>query len=339
MPFYRKIGYIGWLGHGNLGDEAMFSVFKDLFSAFKVLSFKDNLHTQRIESLYRKRMFDAVLLGGGTLINSGFIKDFKAAQKKYRLSFTFGAGVQNPDFWGACKNCLTDWIECLNRCMYVGVRGPLSRQILSMNGLQQAEIIGDPALSLAKDRLRPKPGANRIGVNIGVSNGDVWGDEENILNFAVKIVQILIDKGWDVTFIPVRESDMLYIREAINRISRGSIPIFEDFLNHISTINFLESLDLFIGEKLHSVVLAMCAYTPSIMLEYRPKCLDYMMAMELDRFNMRTDRLSVDLMLDLINQITLNMHDIQNAIFKKANYYKTIQKEKSASIARIILES
>jgi polysaccharide pyruvyl transferase WcaK-like protein len=40
--------------------------------------------------------------------------------------------------------------------------------------------------------------------------------------------------------------------------------------------------------KLHATVLATCALTPSIMLEYRPKCRDYMESIGQGRFTFKT---------------------------------------------------
>ena len=88
------------------------------------------------------------------------------------------------------------------------------------------------------------------------------------------------DKGWEITFLPVWEDDLPYIEEAARRINK-QVKIFRKYRSVPDTLRFMESRDVFIGEKLHSVALACCAYTPSIMLEYQPKCRDFMTSLDL----------------------------------------------------------
>lgn len=340
MPFNKKIGYIGWQGHDNLGDEAMFLAFKKIFHNFSVLPFKYTWKVEKFEKILSNNLFAATFLGGGTLINGHLIEDFKLAQIKYSPSFVLGAGVRNPTFWDILepgKNRINEWVECLKKCSFVGVRGPLSKQILTDGGLYTAEITGDPALCLAKENINIKKGRKKVGINIGVSNGKVWGSEEEILKFIVKFAKIMKDKGWDITFLPVWAEDVAYIEEARKQIG-GSISIFYEFSSIKSTMRLLESFDLFVGEKLHSVILAMCTYTPSIMLEYRPKCLDFMMSMGLERFNMRTNNLSLDLILDLTDELCENLDFYQNKIYEKVQYFKKIQHEKAELISEMILK-
>ena len=50
---------------------------------------------------------------------------------------------------------------------------------------------------------------------------------------------------------------------------------------------------LFVGIKLHAVALAMCANVPALMVEYRPKCLEFMNTMGMGRFVVRSDAITV----------------------------------------------
>lgn len=50
-------------------------------------------------------------------------------------------------------------------------------------------------------------------------------------------------------------------------------PMHMEYSNPLSYINLVSEMQAFVGLKLHAVVLAMCAHVPSILLEYRPKCL------------------------------------------------------------------
>jgi len=338
IPFKKRVGYIGWLGRNNLGDEAMFRASKKLFASLNILPFKDTEILSLLKKLKRDYVYDAIFLGGGTLIGKNYLNILKEAKSNSKVKVAFGSGVQNPIFWDkvGINNRLTEWSELLETFNFVGVRGPLSKDILNNYGFRKAEVIGDPALSLSFDRIKRKPRKNLLGINIGVSNGLVWGNEKAILDSIIKLSNVLISKGWELKFLPVWDQDLNYVEEAVKNL-RGKAEIFKEWRSINKTLKFLEQCDLFIGEKLHSVILATCAYTPSIMLEYRPKCLDFMMSMDMQDFNIRTDNLSIDLILDLIRRISNDSDQIQNKMFEKVNFFKKIQKNRAESITKLIL--
>jgi len=339
VPSSTTIGYIGWLGYHNLGDEAMYSAFKKMFLEFKVLPFKYNQRIKLYEKVMRKKFFDGVFLGGGTLINgNNYLVRFQLAQQKYKHSFVFGSGVRNPEYWSSLKsykNCLQEWCTSLEKCEFVGVRGPLSKRILNDYGFCNSEVIGDPALFLVKDEIKKKKKEKRIGINIGVSDGNVYGGEKEVLNFIVGFTKTIINEGWKVTFLPAWNKDIKYIKEAARQINR-QVDFFYDYESPTKVMNFLENCDLFIGEKLHSVILAMCVHTPAIMLGYRPKCLDFMMSMGLEEFHIRTDKLSIDLIINLMDKLYKNTEYYQENINLKATYYKQVQREKSDIVKKIL---
>lgn len=335
-PGQRKIGYIGWLGHKNLGDYAMFKAFKQLFSSFDVID-----HSWYVELDVPKKscssMLDAVFLGGGTFINreEGILREFENVIANGLPSFVFGTGVCNPEFWRLTKDWrdrIERWCDCIHKCNSIGVRGPISKEILQEHGVQNVGVIGDIALSLSNADIRSKNLKRHIGINIGGSGGRVWGNEESILDFVVKASRILIEKGWKLTFVPVYPPDIAYIEKAVNMIHNSEVGIFRGFHSIDKTLRMLESLDVFIGEKLHSVVLSIAVYTPSIMLEYRPKCRDFMASMGLDEFNMRTDMLSLERLEYLVEKLYDNIRRYQDRIIKQVEYYRKKQKESAINI-------
>lgn len=74
----KNIAYLGWIGQGNLGDEAMFSAFKKLFPCYNVYPYNWLRGFKKIKNIILPKYFDAIVLGGGTLINSvGSFKNFQ----------------------------------------------------------------------------------------------------------------------------------------------------------------------------------------------------------------------------------------------------------------------
>ncbi len=340
VPFKTKIGYIGCLGKNNLGDAAMFLAIRKLFSSLNVLPFKETKLLKAYQQITKSNIYDAIFLGGGTLIGKGYLDIFKEAKSNHKGKVIFGSGVRNPDFWErvGVDNRLMEWKELLEACNFVGVRGPLSQKILKDHGFHSAEVIGDPALNFARDKIKRKIRNKVLGINIGISNGFVWGNEKEILNKVIKLSRVLISKGWKLKFLPVWDQDVPYIEEAVKKIG-SKAEIFDSWKSIDRTLDFLEQCDLFIGEKLHSVILATCVYTPPIMLEYRPKCLDFMMSMELQEFNIRTDRLSIDPIIDLMERLYEKAEYYQNKIALKVNHYKQIQEETRDVLTKHILNN
>ncbi|MBI4335971.1 MAG: polysaccharide pyruvyl transferase family protein, partial [Candidatus Omnitrophica bacterium] len=342
VPFVRRVGYIGWLGHGNLGDEAVYLAFRKLFANFTVLPFKSDRDITAFEDRFGQRVFDAVFLGGGTLINTEFVENLRVAQKRYGPTFVFATGVIWPSLWGSVERRPTfilkkeETAACLNKCGYVGVRGPLSRKILAEEGgFQGAQIIGDLILSLSSGAAEHRDRKMTLGMNIGLTNGHMWGTEEGVLDFIVRFAKIMIDKRWRVMFFPVMDRDVGYIEEAARRIN-SHVSIFHGYRSIGKTLNALEGCDIFIGEKLHSTAAAICVNTPSIMLEYQPKCLDFMMSMELEKFNIRTDKLALDTAVNLTEELVANLSFYRDKIAAKAAYYKRLQEEKAGLISDMI---
>jgi len=307
----------------------LFIAFQKLFQRALVLPYKLNDKFKKFEKVCPIPLFKSVCLGGGTLINfNELAPEFEYIQKKYARTFVFGTGVRNPCFWatrGKHKDSIQDWVRILKRCEFVGVRGPLSCEILKGHGLDNVKIIGDLALSLAPSSVKPKSMNKRVGMNIGMSGGHVWGSEEEVLEKVIGLGNALLDNGWDITFLPVLDRDVPYIRRAVERLKKR-VNIMQDFLSLEKTMHFLASCDLFIGEKLHSVILAMATYTPAIMLEYRPKCLDFMLSMDMQEFNVRTDEMQISWILEKVRRLYSNTAFYQNKIAEKIIHYTSIQR-------------
>ena len=77
-------GYVGWVDQGNLGDEILFAAVKKLFSKVNLIPHQRlTWRIRMIESVLRRgRLFDFVLLGGGTLINEPYQEQIHDSREK-----------------------------------------------------------------------------------------------------------------------------------------------------------------------------------------------------------------------------------------------------------------
>lgn len=298
-PAYRAL-YVGFVGQGNLGDEVLYQAIQSILTG-KYVFHTPSYIEHFIGTVGKLREISAVFLGGGTLIGRGnrYLLSLRAALKALPTikMITFGTGVVDVDMWrsfGVAKNT-SEWCEVLERCEFLSVRGPLSKAHLQSWGFQkEIHVIGDPAIWCALPQVSTKLQRKRIGINLGPSKGYIFGqDEKRILEFGARLLQRLDQEGWTITLFPTTVADAEYLQQAASDAGISAC-MHKAYLSRNKTLKAMEQQDVFIGEKLHSVVLANCAYTPAIMLEYRTKCRDYMLLTGQESLTFRTDRLDLD---------------------------------------------
>lgn len=332
MPARHRVGYIGWLGHGNLGDEAMYAAIRRDLTGLRLVRYESSPATRRLERLRGRRgLLKSVMLGGGTLINTPiWLETLEQGLARYGHAIMFGAGVRNPAFWDRepdNPDMLPRWAELLSTVRIRTVRGPHSRRLLLDAGLDDVEVVGDPALGLADASVAPKTGRRRIALNFGRSAGRIWGgDEEAVADWAVRLIDRLVEQGWHCTLFPVWREDVAYV-QGIARRCAAEVPVFRRFLDVRSVLGLLRDCDVVIGEKLHAVVLAHCTYTPAIMLEYRPKCADYMASMDQTSMCLRTDRLDLDVVEGMLDALVADLQGIQARLWRRIRAYRERQKD------------
>lgn len=341
IPFTKKIGYFGWTGRGNLGDEALFAIIKTLLKPVALVKFRKFYRKGKFLEVAQERILSGFMMGAGTLINSrGLLPIVKHFLGKKVPTFVFGAGVLDPEFY--CQfpryyNDMNEWVACLSLCKSVSVRGPLSAKSLMDYGYKDVQIVGDPVLSYASDIMAPVEIKNVIGINFGTTkNGSLlWGgSDDKVITFAVHLADTLIQKGFEVQFFPVWRNDTNVVASAAKQV-KGNVKVWTHSENITRYLKAMEEVDIFIGEKLHSVIGALCAYKPSIMLAYQSKCIDFMQSVGLENYTLRTDCLNMDEVLFKIDTIQESYETYRNFLFKEISKLKNIQRE----IANEIIES
>ena len=136
--------YYGWLGHENLGDEALLVANKKLFNRHQIVP--------RHSKLVRFLSMNSVLVGGGTFINCPYAYPQLRPLIENRKLILFGVGVKDLQHYSGCpgyESAIEDWRTILDQAEFVGVRGPNSLEQLLSAGFPNARIVGDPVLSLS----------------------------------------------------------------------------------------------------------------------------------------------------------------------------------------------
>lgn len=316
-----RIAYVaGWNRHHNLGDEALYAALKLLFCPADFVDYPKGLETKLF-----LRSADAALLAGGTLIGGKVSTVEKAAHcfKICRRSVVFGTGVDNPNFWierfgvSDWQNCKKQWKKVLQKSEYVGVRGPLSAEILVDLGLSKVEVIGDPVLAFARTELPSKNSwqADTIGFNIGETKGYMWGDQNQLCAQYIKLAMLARKAGFRIKWFVVWPRDLPITLQAAGS-SNTTDDIYKIYEDYNTYLDLVKSVSIFVGMKLHSVALAMCNYVPSLMLEYRPKCRDFMKSIGQDEATIRTDSVRAEGVWEIVRAWAEQRQKISESLFR-----------------------
>lgn len=154
LPHEKSI-YSGFVGHHNLGDEALWQAISELLKPLD-LYVNPTPASSYAKKVIQLKKHHLAVLGGGTLIGSDlkdgsnpFRESFKQLLLRSQQSITFGTGVgkiSSPED----QTWLMAWKPLLEKCYYIGVRGPDSVETLTNIGLKNVDLLGDAACFFAQ---------------------------------------------------------------------------------------------------------------------------------------------------------------------------------------------
>lgn len=345
-------GYIGFLGHQNLGDDILFESFKTLFPKLQLLAYDgatDPVHNPPFSyyplelALYQQwikpeRFYDLVFLGGGTLINRRqYLYRLRHALKNGDRCVVFGTGVAEPRFWQEQDGSedflhqIQEWVTVLKEVDKVYVRGPHSAQTLANYSLNDPKVIGDPALSICQSRPLNYSQTGTIGINIG-SHGVLWGEASQVHNTIVELIHQLLASGRRVELLPFHQQDLDLSNHIAQHIDSLQLSIWPHYRQIERTLQRIQTYDVLIGQRLHSVILACGCGVPFIALKYAPKCEDFLDSVGLHAFSLRTNELEVAILLSLVQQIEQTYDRHCQQLVDISNDYRQRQHQAAQSI-------
>ncbi|HEY9878185.1 MAG TPA: polysaccharide pyruvyl transferase family protein [Leptolyngbyaceae cyanobacterium] len=349
-------GYIGFLGHQNLGDDILFAAFQSLFPTLQFLTYDgavDSVHNPPFSyypvelALYKKFVkpspfYNVVFLGGGTLINrKQYLSRLDHALQQGNRCVVFGTGVADPVFWHSHDggedylNQIKAWIPLLKESLSVQVRGPRSARILAEYGLYDTEVIGDPALAMCRPRALPHTITGTIGLNVG-SHGVLWGEETQIYKTVIELIRKLIAIDWRVELLPFHQGDLALSQQIAQEIGSPQVSIWTQFTEIEKTLQRIKTYDLVIGQRLHSIVLSCGCAVPFIALKYTPKCEDFLESIGLQSFALRTDELELDALLALVAQVEKTYTAYCQQLVEIGNHYRRLQQQAAQKILELV---
>lgn len=293
-PNDRLIAYTGWVGHSNLGDEAMLEAVQRYFQAYAV-RYAPAFSNRTARSMIARKKPSIAMLGGGTLLGSAAWKEvFEISSSSAATNVVFGTGVLRDPRSGRPADSLRDWKPVLEKCRYLGVREEASANILSDIGIT-AEVLGDPACRFVLDDPSRTRSERKLGVNFGGAghDGEMWGSPDDTAEAIAQALGALRSKDWRFRFFVVWPEDVQPTLQLMERA--GVSDVSTVVCTYRSGTEFVErakDLTAFLGFKLHAVLLALCAHVPTLMLAYRPKGVDFMHSIGMADFTIQTDQVT-----------------------------------------------
>lgn len=335
----KRAIYIGCLGHHNIGDDAVYKAIKSMIKS-KVVLYAINYNKVNKGAKLRKLYFsypDYIIIGGGTIIKKKATESYLRLILNYHQKYpkaqllTLGTGVADPILAKQIgfSTEVEAWTTILNKCSYISVRGPLSKTIISndWNVTTPVEILFDPALYFKQTKAQ-KSKQKTIGVNFCNIVSRIYGlDQKKVDFFAKSIVQKLLDDSWKVILFPTTGSDLAYMKMILGEEIFKNVLKHTDSKNIEKSLRFFDTIDVFLGMRLHSILFSALKSTPFYAIEYEQKTSDFLQSIALENSQIRTDELDVEKVFSEINIIYSNLEEQQNKLLSLVSKAKNKQEQ------------
>jgi polysaccharide pyruvyl transferase WcaK-like protein len=181
------------------------------------------------------------------------------------------------------------------------------------------------------------PHERTLGVNIGTALGQLDGDEDSLVNAVADFALARLRAGWRIEWFVVWPRDLPMVLEVCRRAGLSGQVIHEIYDDADRYLNTVCRMRAFVGMKLHSVALALCAGVPSMSLAYEPKCLDFMEPLGLGELAITTDKaLSGNAIEELARGLEENGAAISIQALERLSAFSCLQKERSSQLVQSI---
>jgi len=321
----KTIGYFGAYAKNNLGDVAVYKTIEQhkIWSKLHTLNRKD---WNGFQGAVKKST--AILIGGGTqisvLLNR---KHFALLARSNKPIWIFGAGVGSCGFSEQIPVDLNPIVPFLNQVEYFTVRGPWSMAELKKYGINNIQVLGDPALGYAQSTYTNASSATRrICVNLTFpTHCDEIEVYTNLFRKLSLFLHRLAKERWTIDFVAIEPTDAKIINKFLTHYSVSCNQLFCVYEDPIKYLRTIASADFVLGIRLHSAVLAACAGVPFLLVNYRPKCYDFASSIQRADSLINPQNISFQELVMKKEWILERGNSLRHQILDSANSYKSIQ--------------
>jgi polysaccharide pyruvyl transferase CsaB len=287
-------------------------------------------HIRVVQSL------DVLIVGGGGLLMDMYKRDAplysslvfiaRLLRKKVMI---YGVGA------GPIQTALGKWLirQMVQLSHAVFVRDEDSKQLLHRIGVRkEIRVIADPAFTLHNDvKKEERPAIRRIGVTAvpyfshtywPVANEEKYG--QYVKNMAQNLDTLIEQLGAEIVLFSTKFPQDVQVTEHIyeQMAHQEAVTIKKDNLTPKRILKVCQDVDLVIGTRLHSLILAVAAETPIIGIGYHPKVKSFF-----ETLNLSSMYVPIDGLKDpntLWNVITNEYHNWN----EKQQQFRTLSEQK-----------
>ena len=280
----QTLGYLGWQGRGNFGDDLIHHAWRvALEGRFRLVEMplypSDRRQIARALTSARLRRVKTVLIGGGTVI--GFENWSRHAMTALKLTgarqaVAIGCGAPAVDDRAATTLQRLDWASWQTSKLIVrGVRGPLSLESITVAGLPSTGVIGDSALLY--DSHKSWQRESQVGRFIGLALGNDSGSSFELETILDAVTQYKSgDPEVKIKVFALSTRDQASAQLVLSALKDSTGVIYTGDVDFI--MRELATCEVVLSERLHGCIAAAAVGVPSISLAYLSKCVDFMLS-------------------------------------------------------------
>lgn len=307
-------------------------------------------HKETRQAIAALRQADLFILGGG-----GLLHDYQGALYPWLLEVVLAKALRTPVALYALgvgpirrKSGILLTRAVLSRTDLITVRDQGSKELLQRIGIRSSgiEVTADPSVLLS-----PAPVANIRSVSakgfrrsediplIGISLRpwfpytvkDQKLAHEKESHFKMTLAQTadaLIDQlGARIVFIPMHFGDRAGDASICNGVlvlmkSSDEACLLSERCTPQEMMTLLGEMDIVIGMRLHSLILAATMNVPVIGIAYDPKIIGFMSSINQDKYAISIEDLRVERCLSLVESIWLHRDQIRREIQERVTRLK-----------------
>ncbi|MGF3105751.1 polysaccharide pyruvyl transferase family protein [Rossellomorea sp. DUT-2] len=276
----KKSNYLKFIYRKYLRKTFMISVFRDYLNKKKAINNK-NLAT------YREKIedVDALIIGGGNAIfdtekysSSAFYFGLilKEAKKRGLPIFVINVGIGPFE----TKSQINNTIEVLNMADYVTVRDKKSYDLISDLNKGQRKLFQtvDPVIFLQNiDKLKGEVrtiGINVMDIRLAEYTDDTY--QEYLFNLEKLINYYLENTNYKISVFCTEKLDVKAIEDLRLKVNTNSSRLqFENFMDLQNTLLLFDKLDLLVGTRMHSTIVALSKNIPFIGISWQQKVTEF----------------------------------------------------------------
>lgn len=352
MYITKNILYLGWLGKGNVGDDVLFELFKQMvYETYPQTTNKTAINIDSYPMIPHYEMdisfYDLIVLGGGSLLHLPYwLRICQKGMKKNVPVVTWGTGIdgmyRTEEDLGVIAKYLTPFKGIYNHFDYLSVRGPYTKQILEQAGTTQSiYTIGDPGLFYSPKNNHPAMPAKEHQRHILVNWGTAYNHlpkvtEAKLANEMKLAITALIQQGYYISIYPIWTEDIPSVKLLAEQVNHSRCTALTRVYEAKTMMKMLEQSYVTINLKLHGNILSAAANRPFICLAYGGKCFDFSASADFLDYTIAAHTAEHQDIIPLVSNLKDNYMSAVNKIKDTKKHYHSNFKEAMDYITRIL---